>query len=148
MHSRITASPSSFTTYIVSKWLLLRIWHRLASDNAIWYSLFARRHELGWAVDLRRVDLAKLPSTALFAYSHIYAQPRSPLSVAPLELDWYELYKTRAELDRRWSGNPHAVNGPEDKENARAWEPRIRRLLGHADRFASFAEHSCIHYLR
>ncbi len=41
------------------------------------------------------------------------------IDVAPLALDWKELYKTRRELDKRW------VNG----------EPRMMRIAGHEDRY-------------
>ncbi len=94
-----------------------------------------RRRDDGWAVDFRRIQPDTLSPAALFAYSHTQALPRSANAVAPLELDWYDLYRTRSELDRRWSGNAHLVGDQEDKENATAWEPRVRRLLGHSDRY-------------
>ncbi|THG93604.1 hypothetical protein EW026_g7675 [Hermanssonia centrifuga] len=43
------------------------------------------------------------------------------------------MYKTRAELDRRWNAKSYLCNGSEDKENANIWEPRARRLSGHTD---------------
>ncbi len=52
------------------------------------------------------------------------------------------MYKTRAELDRRWNAKSYLCNGSEDKENANIWEPRARRLSGHTDRYAT----ACLHF--
>lgn len=93
-----------------------------------------RRREDGWLVDFRRIRPESLAPAALFAYNPIDPQCRSANTVAPLEVNWYDLYKSRTELDRRWSGDAHVIGNPEDKENASAWEPRVRRLLGHSDR--------------
>ena len=119
---------------------LVSFWRKLMLDNATWYSLFMRRRGQGWAVDLRRVNPTTLSSAALFAYSHVYVQPRSHIPFAPLEVDWHELYKTRAELDRRWSPNPTVFTNfnSEDKENISLWGPKVQRLSGHMDRYISF----------
>lgn len=61
---------------------------------------------------------------------------------APLEIKWYELYRTRTELDRRWSNYPGAGLSAdlsddavaEDKEVTKAWEPKVMRISGHSDR--------------
>lgn len=42
---------------------------------------------------------------------------------APLELQWYDACRTRAELDRRWTTG----------EGAAAWQPKAQRLSGHLD---------------
>ncbi|KAI0089405.1 WD40-repeat-containing domain protein [Irpex rosettiformis] len=110
-----------------------RVWHQLASDNSVWHSLFMRRREDGWAVDFRRITPEFSSPVPLFAYDHISLQSRSTNTISPLEPNWYNLYRSRGELDRRWSGNAHVVGDLEDKENVSAWEPRVRRLLGHSD---------------
>ena len=92
-----------------------------------------RRRADGWGIDLRRVHRSSNTAAARFASAHSAAhRPRTIL--APLELDWYSVYKTRTELEQRWSGNAVVGSVPEDKENARAWEPGVRRLEGHRDR--------------
>lgn len=84
-----------------------------------------------------------------------YIKPPSAvnsLSAAPLQLDWRLIYRERLELERRWAGtsrmNFNASKSPlvglygddEDvdmdmKENIKPWEPEVRRLEGHADRY-------------
>ena len=69
---------------------------------------------------------------------------RMPLSMmpAPLELNWYHLYRNRQELDRRWSNYPGAGLSAdlsdeaiaEEKEVTKAWEPKVMRISGHGDR--------------
>ncbi|RXW15383.1 hypothetical protein EST38_g10472 [Candolleomyces aberdarensis] len=102
-------------------------------------------------------------------YSHYYSSHRisyirpppasaSPLSAAPLQLDWRLLYRERLELERRWAGTvPGTVPSRtfsrpplapdllglfdlatddqemEMKENIRPWEPVIRKMEGHTD---------------
>ncbi|KAI0943609.1 hypothetical protein AcW1_002733 [Taiwanofungus camphoratus] len=110
-----------------------RSWHRLAQDNSIWRALFARRHADGWDVDLRRAR--SVPSSLSASRTSLFASKTA--MPAPLEIDWYEVYKTRAELDRRWSVSPcpsqTAAAVIEEKEVVRAWEPRVRRISGHLD---------------
>ncbi|OCH94577.1 WD40 repeat-like protein [Obba rivulosa] len=101
-----------------------KTWHDLADDNSIWRELFARRQEDGWNIDLRRA-CQRRPSTSRRSRTSF----RAP---APLEIDWYELYQTRTELDRRWYSSPHASLALDDKES-KAWEPRVRRISGHSD---------------
>jgi hypothetical protein len=85
-------------------------------------------------VDLRRARPDTLLPAALFSYTHTQTFPYCSDTIAPLELDWCDLYRTRSELDRRWNGSAHVAGDVEDKENAIVWEPRVRRLLGHNDR--------------
>ena len=87
----------------------------------------------GWDVDLRRVRRSNMTAAARFASAHSTLKRRRTIP-APLELNWYDLYKTRSELDHRWSANAFIGNVSEDKENARAWEPTVNRLQGHRDR--------------
>ena len=76
-----------------------------------------------------------MPPSSMQAMSFSFMNKSYALGIpAPLELDWQQLYKIRAELERRWSANPHVTGNMEDKENAKAWEPRTRRLVGHTDR--------------
>ncbi|EIW53359.1 WD40 repeat-like protein [Trametes versicolor FP-101664 SS1] len=113
-----------------------RTWNHLARDNSIWRVLFSLKEKDGWRVDLRR---AIRPGSS--------AQSAMPLSAsramipAPLEIKWYELYRTRTELDRRWSNYPGAGLSAdlsddavaEDKEVTKAWEPKVMRISGHSD---------------
>ncbi|EKM57080.1 uncharacterized protein PHACADRAFT_172766 [Phanerochaete carnosa HHB-10118-sp] len=110
-----------------------RTWGRLASDNAVWRSLFARKRGSGWLLDLRRLRYPALSASAAILPPQDLSRSRTFELPAPLELDWYNLYKSRAELDHRWSASPFTGRNGEDKENAKAWEPRIRRMLGHTD---------------
>ena len=100
-----------------------RTWRRLAEDNAIWRSLFKRRKSDGWGVDLRR--LASL------------ATPHNPLSIT--ELDWHAMYRARSELDQRWSATPRLSMGAsaEEKENAKVFDPQVKWITGHRDRWVS-----------
>lgn len=118
-----------------------RTWNRLASDNSVWRSLFTRRRVDGWDVDLRRLRRSTMTAAARFASEHRYSKRRRTIP-APLELDWYNVYKTRAELSNRWNGNAFINAIFEDKENARTWEPVIKRLEGHRDRCAC-SRHAC-----
>ncbi|KAH9912585.1 WD40-repeat-containing domain protein [Fomitopsis serialis] len=90
-----------------------RTWNRLCRDNSIWRSQFVRRQPDGWDVDLRRAPPAPLSASKSWL-------------PAPLELEWYEMCRTRAELDRRWSASEGADGAP-------AWEPKAKRLSGHMD---------------
>ena len=68
---------------------------------------------------------------------------------APLEINWYNLYRNRQELDRRWSNYPGAGLSAdlsddtplEEKETPRAYEPKVTRISGHGDRCASLRVH-------
>ena len=101
----------------------------------MWQSLFARKRDAGWLLDLRRVRAPALSK----GLSSSQTLCRSGMLPAPLELDWRRLHRSRAELDRRWSTVPHVGQNTEEKENAKVWEPRVRRMLGHTDRCACFA---------
>ena len=118
----------------------IRTWRRLASDNAVWHSLFARRRHAGWVVDFRRLRTPTLTTSSMTSLPQVLSRSYRFNMPAPLELDWRRLCRNRAELDRRWSTTPHVGHNIEDKENARVWEPRIRRMLGHTDRCV------CIHH--
>ena len=110
-----------------------RTWNRLARDNSIWRILFSLREGDGWRVDLRRARR----DNSLFTL-------RMPLAMmpAPLELNWYELYRNRQELDRRWSNYPNIGLSAdlsddavaEEKEVPKVWEPKVMRIGGHGDR--------------
>ena len=108
--------------------LVSRRWCRLASDNAVWRSLFLGR----WNLDLRRAaDMdphagsgvsSQIPSVRAalgktWDFDLIDICPKAkrvlglpsptidaPITSAPLRLDWRILYRERLELDRRWSG--------------------------------------------
>ena len=108
--------------------LVSRRWCRLASDNAVWRSLFLGR----WNLDLRRAaDMdphagsgvtLQIPSVRAtlgktWDFDLIDIGPKAkrvlglpsptidaPITSAPLRLDWRILYRERLELDRRWSG--------------------------------------------
>lgn len=110
-----------------------RTWRRLASDNAVWRSLFARKRGSGWLLDLRRLKYPALSNSRTMFPSRTLSHSRIIEVPAPLELDWYNLCKSRAELDQRWSANPYTGRVGEDKENVRAWKPRVRRMVGHTD---------------
>jgi F-box and WD-40 domain protein 1/11 len=88
----------------------------------------------GWVLDLRRLMSPSTNLAPIAMSSSALTQSCALTLPAPLALDWFQLYKYRAELDRRWSVSPYAVKGIEDKENAKVWEPRTRRLVGHTDR--------------
>ncbi|KAI0649930.1 WD40 repeat-like protein [Trametes meyenii] len=105
-------------------------WNRLARDNSIWRTLFSHKETDGWRVDLRRAN--RQNSISLSA-------SRTNLP-APLELNWYDLYYTRLELDRRWSNYPSAGLSADlsddaiaEREVPKAWEPHVTRISGHSD---------------
>ncbi|GBE83444.1 F-box/WD repeat-containing protein [Sparassis crispa] len=99
-----------------------RTWNRLADDNSIWCTLFSQREADGWRADLRRAHSA---SPALLYPSLSSSRALLP---APLEIDWYETYRTRTELDRRWSVAPNSKSS-----TSQSWEPVVRRISGHRD---------------
>ncbi|PIL29056.1 transporter [Ganoderma sinense ZZ0214-1] len=108
-----------------------RNWNHLAYDNSIWRVLFSLREQDGWRVDLRRAPRGTM-----------YPSLRMPPSMAPapLELNWYHLYRNRQELERRWSNYPSAGlsadlsdDAPVEKELPRAYEPKVMRISGHSD---------------
>ncbi|KAH9947822.1 WD40 repeat-like protein [Amylocystis lapponica] len=117
-----------------------RVWHRLAQDNSVWCALFRQREVDGWGVDLQRARYAAMWTKS---YNALNA-PRMPVP-AQLEVDWYSTYRTRKELDRRWSGTPNASftqmptlsagasGGMEPQEAPKFWEPTVTRLNGHMD---------------
>ncbi|THH30480.1 hypothetical protein EUX98_g3691 [Antrodiella citrinella] len=105
-----------------------KTWRRLAHDNALWRRLFRNRKVDGWALDLRKYNV-QTPAS-LLAMSHSGLGSRH--LPAQLQLDWRDLYMTRAELDQRWAGTS-VVGTSEDKENATVFEPRMRKLSGHTD---------------
>lgn len=115
-----------------------RRWNALASDSLIWRSLFYRKVvEKGWRVNEKKARLitaahqegnyaaarnrmlslssitSRTTAESHFKHYGVSTAPR----LAPLASDWTRLYKTRAELDKRWASG----------------EPRLTRILGHAD---------------
>ena len=113
-----------------------RNWNHLAHDNSIWRVLFSLREPDGWRVDLRRAPR-----------DIMYPSLRMPPSMAPapLELNWYHIYRNRQELERRWSNYPSAGlsadlsdDAPTEKELPRAYEPKVMRISGHSDRCVPF----------
>ncbi|RDX52609.1 WD40 repeat-like protein [Lentinus brumalis] len=109
-----------------------RNWNHLALDNSIWRTLFSLREVDGWRVDLRRAHReSRLSSLGMSL----------PMIPAPLKLNWYDLYRNRQELDRRWSNYPGAALSAdlsddavaEEKEVIKAWEPKVMRISGHGD---------------
>ncbi|KAI0772855.1 WD40-repeat-containing domain protein [Trametes elegans] len=112
-----------------------RTWNHLARDNSIWRILFSHREKDGWRVDLRRANHRNSTSK----YGALPSHPLASLP-APLEIKWYELYRTRTELDRRWSNYPGAGISADlsdgataEKEAPKAWEPKVMRISGHGD---------------
>ena len=101
----------------------------------MWRSLFARKRDAGWVLDLRRMQSPALTASRILSSSQVLSRSGTLMIPAPLELDWRQLYKARAELDRRWSALSQGGKHSEDKENIAAWEPRTRRMLGHTDRY-------------
>ena len=102
----------------------------MALDNSVWRMLFSLKEGDGWRVDLRRASKTPLPS--LLA------------SLSPLELNWYDVYRNRQELDRRWSNYPTAGLSTDlsdeaiaEKEAPKTWEPKMMRISGHGDRCAA-----------
>ena len=91
----------------------LRTWNRLCRDGSVWRSLFEQRQPDGWDVDLRRAP--QVPMSASKSWLP-----------APLELRWYDAFRTRAELDRRWTAS-------EGADGAQGWQPKAQRLSGHLD---------------
>lgn len=104
----------------------------MARDNSVWRVLFSLRERDGWRVDLRR--MYRDSSTALRI-------PHAKIP-APLEINWYDIYRNRQELHRRWSNYPSAGLSAdlsddavaEEKEVAKPWEPKVMRISGHFDR--------------
>ncbi|KAH8097106.1 WD40 repeat-like protein [Cristinia sonorae] len=103
-------------------------WRRLALDNSLWRDLFRARNIDGWAIDPRRI-IAQTPAS-LLAMSHSGQWNRG--LPAQLELDWRDLYMSRAILEKRWAGTA-IVGSSEDKENAAVFEPTSRKMYGHTD---------------
>lgn len=110
-----------------------RVWHRLAEDNSTWRELFAKRQLDGWEVDLRRAGTTTSGGSLT----------ASRVMLAPLQVDWYNMYKMRTELDRRWFSDPgtsvnmrlSAQSRFETRDgNNSVWIPSIKKLSGHADR--------------
>ncbi|KAH8112387.1 WD40 repeat-like protein [Phellopilus nigrolimitatus] len=112
-----------------------RRWTALADDSLVWRALFYREIvQKGWRVnerkarrliDAQQAELTLQARMRLLSLMSVNtrttaesspARPRYP-RLAPLALDWQRLYRTRAELDRRWT---HA-------------EPRTTRIIGHED---------------
>lgn len=121
--SRVSRYALNYTRDLICDITLCRTWHRLVEDNAIWRELFLGRKPDGWAIDTRR---ARSLNGKIFL-------------PAPLAIDWHEVYRTRAELDRRWMATSklNTKISEEDKENAKAWEPSIKKIVGHMDRYAT-----------
>ena len=94
--------------------------------------LFSLKEGEGWRVDLRRAPRGKSLRSL-----------RMPIS--PLEINWYDLYRNRQELERRWSNYSSAGLSADlsddatlaEKEVAKAWEPKVMRISGHGDRCAT-----------
>ncbi|KDR77316.1 hypothetical protein GALMADRAFT_246672 [Galerina marginata CBS 339.88] len=116
--------PHEALRALLSCRLVSRAWCRLASDNAVWRTLFLGR----WNVDLRRAAAvphgqtrnvrATLGKTWDFDLIDVGAKAKrvlglsspiidAPITSAPLRLDWRILYRERLELDLRWSGATH-----------------------------------------
>ncbi|OSC99657.1 WD40 repeat-like protein [Trametes coccinea BRFM310] len=123
--------PSILACLRVSK-----TWNRLARDNSVWRVLFSRKERDGWGVDLRRASRA----SSLSSPNPSLSASRSFVP-APLEIKWYDLYRTRTELDRRWSNYPSAGLSADLSDDAMAeqkavpkvWEPQVMRISGHSD---------------
>ncbi|CDO74829.1 hypothetical protein BN946_scf184353.g10 [Trametes cinnabarina] len=112
-----------------------RAWNRLARDNSVWHELFSRKEKDGWGVDLRRAHRNNSVPSGKRSLSATRSTP------APLEINWYDLYRTRTELDRRWSNYPSAGLSADLSDDAmseqktvpKAWEPQVMRISGHSD---------------
>ncbi|KAJ3018469.1 hypothetical protein NUW54_g329 [Trametes sanguinea] len=123
--------PSILACLRVSK-----TWNRLARDNSVWRVLFSRKVQDGWGVDLRRAS-----RTHPLSSTNASLSASRSIIPAPLEIKWYDLYRTRTELDRRWSNYPTAGLSAdlsddamaEEKTVPKAWEPQVMRISGHSD---------------
>ncbi|KZT04976.1 WD40 repeat-like protein [Laetiporus sulphureus 93-53] len=105
-----------------------RTWNRLCRDNAVWRALFEQRRLGGWNIDLRR-GMKPLDSDS----PRLLSVSRT-LVPAPLGVNWYETYRTRMELDRRWAPAPPAIMSMHvDEQRDHSWEPTVNRLSGHGD---------------
>lgn len=55
------------------------------------------------------------------------------------ELDWFEMYRTRAQLEDRWGAKPSrksavSPGGSGTSVEGGAFEPRVKWITGHTDR--------------
>ena len=89
-----------------------RTWRIYAQDNAIWRGLFYLRTD--WRLDLLR---ARFSAARTRRVSYV---PSIPPELPPLSLDWGLLYKSRTQLESRWSQG----------------KARMTRISGHSDRSA------------
>lgn len=113
-----------------------RRWNVLADDSFVWRALFYREiEEKGWRVNEKKAQLliaaeqdsvshSQRTRNRLLSLSSVATRntSESPANLnlrrlAPLAFDWAQLYRTRAELDRRWMSS----------------EPRTTRIAGHTD---------------
>ncbi|TIB64114.1 hypothetical protein E3P78_01388 [Wallemia ichthyophaga] len=108
--------------------IICKSWNDVASDNLIYRDLFYR---FGWELSDQVKDTppptpAYTPPTLSRSSSvvhtphtpHTPSTPLTPLSFKPTSLDWYELFKCRMQLERRWFGGA---------------DPKIDFLQGHTD---------------
>jgi F-box and WD-40 domain protein 1/11 len=94
-----------------------------------------------WDVDM--IDIGAKAKRILGLSASTAISSNTPLTKAPLQLDWRILYRDRLELDLRWSG---ATDGPIFRDNFFSagsknlgahrgnWEPKLTRISGHFDR--------------
>ena len=162
-HSTSPSSRASFDPQAALDTLLAcrrvsKRWCRLASDNGVWKVLFEAR----WGVDLKKGGIAgakraveELGMSWIIldleenGFSGMYERAM-PVVSAPLRVDWRILYRDRLVLDLRWAGvateerseaQEHLerfvapANGGGVRPRTRRWEPSMRRLEGHTDRF-------------
>lgn len=107
--------------------LVSRTWCRLASDNAVWRTLFLGRWSadlwratdasllgrsvratLGTSWDVDLTDIGPPKAKRVLGLSSSSPDVNIPVATAPLRVDWRILYRERLELDVRWSGaTPH-----------------------------------------
>ena len=110
---------------------------------------------LGRTWDTDMVDIGTKAKRILGLSASSPISGHTPMTNAPLLLDWRILYRDRLELDLRWSGvtdgpifgntdasrlgrgsdhNPSFLSASGKDLGAHRWEPKLTRISGHFDR--------------
>ena len=99
---------------------------------------------LGMTWDVDMVDIGSKAKRVLGLSALTALTGSTPVTNAPLQLDWRILYRDRLELDLRWSGatdgrifrNAFLSAGSDDLgvHRGQNWEPKLMRISGHFDR--------------
>ena len=109
---------------------------------------------LGRTWDTDMVDFGTKAKRILGLSASTAVSVHTPMTNAPLLLDWRILYRDRLELDLRWSGaidgpifvdsdtsrfgrgadRPYFLSAGSKDQGAYKWEPKLTRISGHFDR--------------